>query len=558
MALWTSSYPVDTGDRDPSFAWPDADGGASLDNSNDMFAEFLAFEADGNGGLGADNHGSFMVEPHHLDGSASSEPSTADDFDFLTSSSGVAGQTLSATSYDVDPNTLNLFGGEIKQENPQADAAQTTVSDTELERLEGISLHSPKKTNSDPASPTPPNTVTANGNGRKSKKLVDALSSTIRKATTMRKTRKGANNQQDRPSSPTLDSPPKAMKRRAPRRVQTQHAPNAHMPASPPLQCDTKVSNFVTGGCDDPFSAEVSPTHVQPAMRYYSQGGLGTPIDSPSRKSESDGNGQHHWQHQQPQWAGSEFVFDSNTPWWTAVDNRNIDANFAMHTQHGELPYDYSQIQDASASSGLMIHMPQERPSQPGVVNDLTVNGQTYLPPPPPIPNGGCDRSSRPPKAPSAGARHRTVSTSPLRKQRAPSQSPTTGPHQSRHSSGGSISSVRSASGRLPGSMPGTPCSVRKRRSRDTGGALAGGSSSDDLTGGSFGGGGGGGGFVNFTPNDGTVLMTGVAPSGSSKTKARREKEAQDRRRRLSEAAMKAVAAAGGDIEQLKSQGFEF
>lgn len=65
-------------------------------------------------------------------------------------------------------------------------------------------------------------------------------------------------------------------------------------------------------------------------------------------------------------------------------------------------------------------------------------------------------------------------------------------------------------------------------------------------------------GFVNFTPNDGGVLMTGVAPSGSSKTKARREKEAQERRRRLSEAAIKAVAAAGGDVDKLLEQGFTF
>lgn len=77
----------------------------------------------------------------------------------------------------------------------------------------------------------------------------------------------------------------------------------------------------------------------------------------------------------------------------------------------------------------------------------------------------------------------------------------------------------------------------------------------DDLGGG---GGGGGVGFVNFTPNDGSLLMTGVAPSGSSKTKARREKEAQDRRRRLSEAALKAVAAAGGDVDKLLEQGFAF
>lgn len=64
--------------------------------------------------------------------------------------------------------------------------------------------------------------------------------------------------------------------------------------------------------------------------------------------------------------------------------------------------------------------------------------------------------------------------------------------------------------------------------------------------------------FVNFTPSDGSLLMTGVAPSGSSKAKARREKEAQERRRRLSEAALKAVAAAGGDVDKLIEQGFAF
>jgi hypothetical protein len=42
-----------------------------------------------------------------------------------------------------------------------------------------------------------------------------------------------------------------------------------------------------------------------------------------------------------------------------------------------------------------------------------------------------------------------------------------------------------------------------------------------------------------------------VAPSGSSKTKAKREKEAMERRRKLSEAAIRAVRAAGGDVESL-------
>ncbi len=59
--------------------------------------------------------------------------------------------------------------------------------------------------------------------------------------------------------------------------------------------------------------------------------------------------------------------------------------------------------------------------------------------------------------------------------------------------------------------------------------------------------------FVNFTPDDKKKILTGVAPSGSSKTKARREKEAADKRRRLSQAAVKAVIEAGGDIGSLKT-----
>jgi hypothetical protein len=63
------------------------------------------------------------------------------------------------------------------------------------------------------------------------------------------------------------------------------------------------------------------------------------------------------------------------------------------------------------------------------------------------------------------------------------------------------------------------------------------------------------GGFVNFTPHDSNKILSGVAPSGSSKTKARREKEADDKRRRLSQAAVKAVVEAGGDLKALSKAG---
>jgi hypothetical protein len=61
--------------------------------------------------------------------------------------------------------------------------------------------------------------------------------------------------------------------------------------------------------------------------------------------------------------------------------------------------------------------------------------------------------------------------------------------------------------------------------------------------------------FVNYTPHDSEKLLTGVAPSGSSKTKARREREAVEKRRRFSQAALKAVVKAGGDLAELRDAG---
>lgn len=62
-------------------------------------------------------------------------------------------------------------------------------------------------------------------------------------------------------------------------------------------------------------------------------------------------------------------------------------------------------------------------------------------------------------------------------------------------------------------------------------------------------------GFVNFTPYDSQKILTGVAPSGSSKTKARRELEAHEKKRRLSLAVEKVVRDAGGDSEKLRLAG---
>lgn len=64
--------------------------------------------------------------------------------------------------------------------------------------------------------------------------------------------------------------------------------------------------------------------------------------------------------------------------------------------------------------------------------------------------------------------------------------------------------------------------------------------------------------FVNFTAHDSDRILTGVAPSGSSKTKARREQEANEKKRKLSLAAVRAIEEAGGDINAMEMLKAEF
>lgn len=64
--------------------------------------------------------------------------------------------------------------------------------------------------------------------------------------------------------------------------------------------------------------------------------------------------------------------------------------------------------------------------------------------------------------------------------------------------------------------------------------------------------------FVNYTPEDSQKILNGVAPSGSNKTKARREKEALEKRQKLSQAALRAVQAVGGDVSSLVEEEFFF
>ncbi|KAF5655266.1 hypothetical protein FHETE_11205 [Fusarium heterosporum] len=609
MASWTLPYRVEAVDREPGFYWQDIEDGPN-DGSNDFFGQFLDFDS-GNPSSMAGHHdhgppmttfadGLIIDRPAESTASASSNVSTTEDeFDFFSCSSQVEATVPSqpgssaapGISHEVDPRSLALASGGGLTADKASMVPRVSMSDPELPHVDGISLHSSPERRvpvSQPSSPTPPSTM-----ARKPNKFVEALSSTIRKASKLRKPKKPI--AIDRPGSPTMDNPPRAL------RLQHHDYSNGNDAFPPSPTCGPDSTNFVHGFCDDPFS-EIPQQPPHNSLHFLNNNGIHTPAESPGVKVEPglyqpDMAGQVHqatWQHQQhphshphtnphqhphahphsqghvhphqqavapghpvavvgsaPEtWPGHEYMAHNShqSGWWdlnllnqngeyVVVDpqqQKNANLNLAMHAQHAELPYEY-QVHDPN-SAGLMIHMPQPRNGSTPV-HDLTLNAQTYLPPPPPIPP--TSERHRPPRAPSSGARH--LSCSPIRKTRQASVPPTPTTAHSRHSSNGSTHSTRSASGR--GIVPGTPTTTRKqRRSRDASGSSGGG----DI------------GFVNFTPSDGGLLMTGVAPSGSSKTKARREREAMERRRRLSEAAMKAVQAAGGDVDKLMEQGFAF
>lgn len=269
---------------------------------------------------------------------------------------------------------------------------------------------------------------------------------------------------------------------------------------------------------------------------------------------------------------------------------RNSSMSLPMHNRPTDLSIEYGPGDDFS---GLMIHMPQPRAHQPAVLSSGTTDPLSippsnlsyqplpyaYHPSPDLHQQPGRHRRQyseqrRPrPRAPSSGSRHygngngpygtpltspRRVSSSACYTLPEESASPTPKPRLRNSSSTSSLAvrkrrswSRRQGSGSEP-RTPGRSASFGPDGARRGSTSSAGGGSSS---------GGGGGGlsieFCNYTPNDKKVLMNGVAPSGSSKTKARREREAQENKRKLSEKYMQAIRAAGADVEEkLKQNGF--
>ncbi|KAI0836734.1 hypothetical protein F5Y06DRAFT_101827 [Hypoxylon sp. FL0890] len=266
--------------------------------------------------------------------------------------------------------------------------------------------------------------------------------------------------------------------------------------------------------------------------------------------------------------------------------------NLSMHGHHSDMSYEYHNGGDFS---GLMIHMPQPRAPQAAVLSSsmsdslpMSSPNSSYRPVPPSYhhPQGlhqhpvrhrrQYSEQRRPrPRAPSSGARHYSSSnghystplTSPRKVSsssacytlREETSSPTPGPRLRTSSSTSSLAVRKRRSwSRRQGEprTPGRSSSSCRSASFGADGGVRRGSMSSGGGGSSSGGGGLSIEFCNYTPSDKKVLMNGVAPSGSSKTKARREREAQEHKRKMSEAYMQAIRAAGGDVEKLRQNGF--
>ncbi|KAI1270495.1 hypothetical protein F5Y18DRAFT_14481 [Xylariaceae sp. FL1019] len=509
-----------------------------------------------------------------------------------------------------------------------------SISDSELLRLEGISLKSPQGSLTAPSSPPVPTPMLLSP--RKHSRFVDSVYATIRRATHRSKPVKqepyqsidmtnldtfiGGSNSGLELFDSNLDdfADPSTIIKREP-------VDSHGLPLSPPLTgkipqdgCSAS-SGFVSGHLDDPFcddmlapapiilpkrrqeNTPLNTPNINDEMFYQNQASVAA-LDSnmlpyrPSRRSSKPTSSaewpmegiltESKYTDDPALWSAASsaaFIGDNGSlpspEWWDATlagevsqpDHPSTSAsarntapqNLTIHNQQPDLPYEYySEL----SGSGLMIHMPQPRPP-PASVLSANINEQLLATPttsgynlqrtpslshahPHARHHGHTERRPRP-RAPSSGARHHGSLTSPRKmhhslsrgylREESTSPSPMArhphhqSSHQERHqqrSSSLTMRKRRSFSRRSGAAEPRTPSSS----------AVSFASSSADV------------GFVNYTPSDKNVLMTGVAPSGSSKTKARREKEAMEKSRKISEAAFRAVQDAGGDVNKLMGQ----
>ncbi|ESZ92619.1 hypothetical protein SBOR_6991 [Sclerotinia borealis F-4128] len=470
----------------------------------------------------------------------------------------------------------NLFYAEL--------SGRAAISDSDLLSLEGISLQTPHiEAWSHPSLPSSPLPTAST----RKKSRVQALANTLKKAST--KTEKSLRSP-IRKSSTTSSTMQRGssshgkMNRETLRRKLALDSskfgfnPQHQLPMSPPQSARISNASEHTSAMkkaqkmdimDDLWTGMPQDLHFPSAPADYN-----TPLSTPNldnkrtpemRFRQSSSNGSMYpmtpkSQQVSASWsqlpgssnyssigAPSEYPLeveaDGHSLWWNHAattptaqpspttlhrNPQRATKSLAFHLQN-ELPYTTS---DMNMAQGLMISMPEHTPQQSFVVESPNML-QGYF-------NAGANGSGPPQHSPYHTAAHRTHSHShyahhPSSSSRKPHYS-NPRPRKTRTGSSGSES---------PSPKSSTTFHVRKQRkskNRNTSPRTP--TSGRVMVD-----------FVNYTPDDSRKILTGVAPSGSSKTKARREKEAMEKRRKLSQAALKAIRAAGGDVGSLVEEG---
>ncbi|KAK4200667.1 hypothetical protein QBC40DRAFT_326290 [Triangularia verruculosa] len=547
-----------------------------------------------------------------------------------------------------------------------------TVSDSELLKLEGLSMRTTKVEIPQPASSVPPSPTPLASSPKKSGRL-GAFCSRFRSKAASTLQGKSKQQQMDIKRESNMPTPVissaqmggGAVKAEASRsRPVNLDLSKSQLPLSPPLTSNMPAStqpqtigghqlmngnndndmNFVNGFLDDPFLTDqfLRGGQFAPSLQLGSGATNGnmphTPLQTPLMDPLPAS-----WQLPvtSPGFVTSPSG-EINTNWWdtTGLDamdtdpiaqlfptngattnSRDASLNLTMGFPHNSFEYPAPPgTEDFSVSNNLMLHMPQPRGPNAAVLHPTYRAQQQQQQ----QQQSSSNSSSRRPKprAPSSGARHHHYNgtsgsgMSPRKTRAVSGSSSTTTPSPTTTTSSSKTSTANPPGGRLhrrstsmqmlphhhhhhipsssssgtlldPPGSGGTPSAIRKRRSW-TGRRVSHSTSQVNLNsllppssgnprgksarrtascsslaalagmdgggggGGNGGGGGGGGSFVNYTPQDKQLLMTGVAPSGSSKTKLRREKEAKEKAREFKERLARAVEAAGGDLGRLK------
>jgi hypothetical protein len=525
---------------------------------SDFFDQFLTFSPIDN----ASPDYSLLREP------ASLESSISDSHSGETSSSDEAKHTIVSPRCRGESRALNLESALLISAQGNAFYAELSgraaISDSGLLSLEGITLNSPQKPahthTSLPSSPTQNASIAS----RRKNRIVQSLSKTFRRAagisdkSLLRSPIRKAN------SSPKMNRGSYQYQNFD---VWGQNDASKFgydyedtMPLSPPSSTrisDASGSSNAQGNVLNAFSynglpqqmvgSYNTPVSTPPLNSYQSQTTSYQSIPSSDYQSTPQSQDSSASWSQMPEPsdynsynATYEDTYDASTTyqadidapvWWNHAaaapmaqpspsgyhtDPQRATQTLAMQLQN-DAAYDTNDMSFDSSSnmtSGLMIQMPGNPAQTSFVMGTPPIVSQGYLSATNSQPHNNRQYANAPSRQPQM--------SSPMQKSRSESsESESPSPKLS------SVSHVRKRKTQKSNKEK-TP------RTPNTGGAVD---------------------FVNYTPNDSRKILTGVAPSGSSKTKARREKEALEKRRKLSQAAVRAVRAAGGDVDSLVEQG---